>query len=148
MTSADGTSPMPGDVGRTAPEVPSAAGQWTAVIDAAQPWNRTGIHLQAGVRYEFRAEGEWWDAQNPSGPDGYASPNLVMRLAEFWRRERHARWFALIGALDEDPQTQFVIGASARYTPGRSGELTCYANDWSSKYKNNRGKLALTVRQL
>ena len=110
-------------------------------------WNRTGIKVEAGVRYALTATGTWIDKKYESSPDGYRSPNLLMKLAEFRRRMRHANWFALIGALDEDESTQFVIGSERDYTPPRSGELTCFANDWRSAYSNNTGTVTLTVKR-
>jgi len=124
------------------------AGPATATIEARLPWNRTGIRLQAGSRYELTATGLWIDKNYEAGPDGYVSPNLLMRLGEFRRRVPKARWFALVGALDEDESTQFVIGSRMVYTPVRSGELTCFANDWGSKYDNNSGTLTLSVNLL
>ena len=124
------------------------AGPATATIEARLPWNRTGIRLQAGSRYELTATGLWIDKNYEAGPDGYVSPNLLMRLGEFRRRVPKARWFALVGALDEDESTQFVIGSRMVYTPVRSGELTCFANDWRSKYDNNSGTLTLSVNLL
>ena len=124
------------------------AGPATATIEARLPWNRTGIRLQAGSRYELTATGLWIDKNYEAGPDGYVSPNLLMRLGEFRRRVPKAKWFALVGALDEDESTQFVIGSRMVYTPVRSGELTCFANDWGSKYDNNSGTLTLSVNLL
>jgi hypothetical protein len=124
------------------------AGPASATIDARLPWNRTGIRLQAGSRYELTATGLWVDKNYEAGPDGYVSPNLLMKLGEFRRRVPKAKWFALIGALDEDESTQFVIGSRMVYTPVRSGELTCFANDWRSKYDNNSGALTLSVNLL
>lgn len=120
----------------------------SATIEARLPWNRTSIHLLAGSRYELTATGLWIDKKYESGPDGYVSPNLLMKLGEFRRRVPKARWFALIGALDADESTQFVIGARTTYEPPRTGELTCFANDWQSKYENNSGSVTLSVKRL
>lgn len=118
-----------------------------ATIDSTKPWNHTGIQLEAGKSYEMTATGEWVDKIYACGPDGYNSPNLLMRLAEFKRRVPKAKWFALIGAIDEDLATAFVIGGGYTFQAPRSGELTAFANDWASKYGNNRGSVELTVRQ-
>lgn len=119
----------------------------TAVIDSRQLWNRTGITLEGGVTCEITATGTWIDKKYEAGPDGYDSPNLLMKLAEAGRRVRGAKWLALVGALDGDESTQFVIGRGVRYTPPRTGELTCFANDWRSKYGNNRGSVTVSVRR-
>jgi hypothetical protein len=115
------------------------------IIEPSRIWNHTGLRLDAGVTYDLRAEGRWIDRTYECGPDGYDSPNLIMKLAELGRRMRQAKWFALVGAIDEAEATQFVIGSQAVYVPPRSGELTCFANDWMSKYGNNRGAVVLTV---
>jgi hypothetical protein len=117
----------------------------TAQIAARAAWNRTGIILQAGHTYSMTASGEWFDWRNVCGPDGYPSPNWLFRLAEPLRRARHEQWFTLIGALDRDKRTLFRIGTSCGYTAQRSGELTCFANDLSLFYLNNRGRAALSV---
>jgi hypothetical protein len=115
------------------------------IVEAARIWNHTHVRLEAGVTYDLVAEGRWVDKVHACGPDGYDSPNLLMKLAEFGRRVRGAKWFALIGALDEDPATAVVIGSRATWIPPRDGELTCFANDWRSMYGNNRGSVTLTV---
>lgn len=39
-------------------------------VQARNQWNETGIFLEAGAVYEFRANGEWVDKDLPCGPDG------------------------------------------------------------------------------
>ncbi len=116
------------------------------VVDARRRWNRTGIHLEAGKRYDFEAApGETWhDAAIACGPEGYESGRL--RRFERWRRIPYANWFVLIGALDGDTATAFPIGSGKEnYIPLRSGELCCFAKDvWFMSW-NNRGRIGLTV---
>ncbi|MBI2185720.1 MAG: hypothetical protein HYU37_01205 [Acidobacteria bacterium] len=123
-------------------------------IFAEKFWSHTGIHLKAGVVYDIRATGTWLDASIRTGPAGYASTDVsplkvpFFKLAESRRRVPTANWFALIGALDEDESTQFVIGPGTPahgFTPPRDGELTCFANDLRSKYDNNSGAIEITV---
>jgi hypothetical protein len=116
-----------------------------ATIDSRVPWNHTGIRVRAGTTYVLTAAGTWIDKKYTSGPDGYDSPNLVMKAAEFNRRVRTAKWFALVCALDERASTQFVVGRRVEYAAATGGELTCFANDWMSKYGNNSGSVTLTV---
>jgi hypothetical protein len=47
----------------------------TAMIDAREPWNETGIRLVAGEQYRFHAEGEWVDWFVTCDADGYDSVN-------------------------------------------------------------------------
>jgi hypothetical protein len=39
-------------------------------IYAMFPWNETGLYLEAGVTYQFKAVGEWLDRTVTCGPDG------------------------------------------------------------------------------
>lgn len=93
-------------------------------IYADQPWNDTGIFLEAGVEYAFAAKGEWLDRDIVSGPDGNpdekkfseiirAAGTLLGKLeglfkritgnaeADFkgTRRIEIAPWFCLMGAI-------------------------------------------------
>ena len=97
----------------------------------------------------------------PSADAFSAAGKLLATVAtrEGWTAEAHpslvhdallaaAKWFALIGALDEDEATQFVIGTKIVFTSPRAGELTCFANDWRSKYDNNKGTVTIAVTPL
>ena len=116
---------------------------------AARPrWVDTGIRLEAGGTYRFAASGSWQDRGIVAGPEGYASPNAVMRFTERWRRVPGAPWFALIGSVDRSRHTLFEIGASASCSPPRDGILSCFANDLSLMYVNNSGTISLTVTRI
>lgn len=94
-------------------------------VYAADPWNYTGLYLQAGVTYRFTASGRWVDHATPYGPDGMPegrlhrdevartlssilswgedltrtvadSETIELRLT---RRRDDLRWFCLCGAL-------------------------------------------------
>jgi hypothetical protein len=120
----------------------------TVTVQASKKWNETGIRLIAGQEYEFKATGEWVDLIYHSDAEGYASPNWYMRMSERWRRVRKDNWFALIGALDYDPSSFFKIGTSCMKVMERSGTLTCFANDVSIMYWNNKGSIQLTVTRI
>lgn len=120
----------------------------TITIEAWKFWNDTGIYLVAGQEYEFTAEGTWTDWFIPCGADGFASPNLAMMSVEWMRRAPRERWFALIGAVGHDPETQFLIGKERVLPIPANGMLACFANDTPFAYWNNAGSLRLTVRRL
>lgn len=120
----------------------------TVTITAKPLWNDTGISLQAGGLYRLQATGQWSDASIICGPAGYASPNWWMGVLERFRRSPYDPWFALIGAVDHDPGTQFLIGTDCLMTASRSGQLTCFANDVAIAYWNNTGVVELTVTRL
>ena len=127
------------------------------MVEAVEPWNWTGIFLQAGVAYTFQGDGQWQDGGRVSGPDG-TSGTLVQRLNGRLRRYRGANWFCLVGAIADgsdagvgadghvQPLAMFRIGSGATYTPQHSGYLYCFANDADGFYWNNRGRVKLTVR--
>ena len=97
------------------------------VVDvfANQPWNETGIWLEAGTDYEFKATGEWLDAKIKCGPegtkDGKFEPSEIFHIAgslvgkietllnnfikrpeidfRFTKRHENLPWFSLIGAI-------------------------------------------------
>ncbi|MDD5330280.1 MAG: DUF2235 domain-containing protein [Sulfuricella sp.] len=95
----------------------------TLPIFAAQHWNDTGIYLEAGARYAFKASGEWLDSTikcGPGGPKaGFQPGKAAYSLASLWglgvklvrmlprlqgtkfgmRREENMPWFALVGAI-------------------------------------------------
>jgi hypothetical protein len=90
-------------------------------------------------------DGEWLDWGKPSGAEGYDSPSRLFRLVERFRRHSTAKWFALVGTVDRDRATQFVLGGVASFVAPSSGELVCYANDLSVMRWNNSGEVRLTV---
>ncbi len=123
-----------------------------AIIQAGLEWNKTDIELEAGCTYDFSVVGTWMDASIECSADGYPPPELKlwqkMILACFspLRRVRSEKWFALIGVIDQDMSTAFLIGQEAKgIKVAHSGKLTCFANDVPFKYGNNSGAVTLTV---
>ncbi|MBW7903553.1 MAG: DUF2235 domain-containing protein [Rhodocyclaceae bacterium] len=105
---------------------PLAAGQSVTVdIFANQPWNDTGVWLEAGVGYRFEAVGEWLDSSIKCGPAGTRDGNfqpaevahlvgsLWGRIEKLWKavgrneavdfrftkRYEEYPWFCLVGAV-------------------------------------------------
>src|SRR5215831_2225540 len=97
------------------------------IIKAHSDWNRTGILLTPGERFLLAANGRWVDFFLCHGPAGDPGRGY-MRLFEHCKRIPNANWFALIGALDCDLNTAFVIGQGMVLTVPTGGELTCFAN--------------------
>lgn len=104
----------------------------TVPVAARCPWNDTGVVLERGHTYRLTATGEWVDARNRCGPEGYASNNLFLHLAEWARRDPSEPWFALIGAQDHDLSTRFAIGAGTECHPRHTGELVSRTTSRSS----------------
>jgi hypothetical protein len=94
-------------------------------IYAAQPWNPTGVWLEAGETYTFKAAGEWLDSSVRSGPQGTDDGNFQLAEAahlagsifgkaeelikkvtgnkaadfRFTKRHEDMPWFCLVGAI-------------------------------------------------
>ncbi len=94
-------------------------------IFAVEPWNETGLYLEAGATYRFETSGEWldWgDASSPGGLDDgeFQKGDIVRKLStvlgwgeklwknlthndeadfKFTRREEDLPWFSLVGAV-------------------------------------------------
>ncbi|HZS11994.1 MAG TPA: hypothetical protein VFA38_07075 [Nitrospirales bacterium] len=105
----------------------------------------TGIALELGVLYQLSVveiDG-WQDGHQPCDANGHDV--WYLRLARFKRRVPEANWLALMGAIDDGEP--FLIGMSRTYTPTRSGQLICFANDAGFGYGNNKGWLKLQIRR-
>jgi hypothetical protein len=114
-------------------------------INSRARWVDTGVMLVASTPYRLATTGRWKDANIETDAAGYESANIFQRLTERWRRMPGARWFALIGAIDQRPETQFLIGKGCLYEATVNGRLTCFANDLPRFYFNNSGSVLLTV---
>lgn len=121
----------------------------SARIYAAEKWNQTGITLTKGEVYRITAVGLWVDLDFSYGPAGGPAQSIFQRVFEWARRRPHDDWFTLIGAIDAQDPTMFRIGSSYPvYTPPKSGQLTCFANDCPWAYGNNKGFVDLTVTRI
>jgi hypothetical protein len=90
----------------------------------------------------------WKDAWRKCGPDGW-EPWWLLPFS-FLKRDRSGKWLALIVAVDD--RESFVVSDGVRNNiviqPSRCGKLRFYANDASFMYWNNRGSIAVSVRQV
>ena len=118
----------------------------------ARPWwNATGILLEAGSNYRFSCDlsQQWFDASIPSGADGYISKNVLQSMTEKLRRVPVENWFVLMGAIDKDSSTTFRIGSMLNsYSPSKTGQLYCFANDLWLFYFNNSGALSILITRI
>jgi hypothetical protein len=119
------------------------------VVDAAKLWNPSGIALKAGSIYDVKVEGDqtWKDWYIAAGPDGYTRETL--RPWEFLRRVPDQNWFKFTGTIGRDEKSPIPIGkALTNFSPNKSGELVCFANDIAWMYWNNRGSISVTVTRV
>ena len=113
-------------------------------VYAKQPWNWTGVYLEAGTKYHFSAKGQWMDGTISCGPGGSSDVGFSIKkvghlLGDFMgsleqgykgltgresadfvgsKRFEHADWFQLVGAVADGGN------------PGRDGthdQLTTFA---------------------
>lgn len=119
-----------------------------ATIEVKEKWNDTGIEFVSGHEYRFAATGWWTDWWIECDADGYASPTPILKTTEGLRRSPCSRWFALIGAINEDKRTQFEVGTERTLIAPASETLTCFANDLSLMYWNNRDSVQLIVTRM
>jgi len=122
----------------------------TVVICSKDPRNRTGILLKKEGVYSFEVSPRnqhWKDAWLPAfNANGRISPHFT--FVHLWKRKVNAKWFALIGSINDKKPTYFKIGKKKEnYVPGVDGELVCFANDVKNekRYDNNKGSLTLIV---
>lgn len=119
-----------------------------AVVAAWAPWNDTAIDLAAGGRYRMHANGIWFDRQFKATPAGIAPQNFVQRIAVPLLRFANGRYMTLIGCIDKNMDSAFVIGDNVEITAPTSGRLWCFANDVRLAYGNNSGSINLRVERL
>jgi hypothetical protein len=120
-------------------------------ISSREKWGKTGVTLEQGGRYFFRASGRWWDAWIPCDANGYDRKYLNQAKQYLRCTTGDARWFMLIGAINESPDSLFAIGDGSRWSNGwvtpASGKLSVFANDISGFYWNNFCSITLEVWQ-
>lgn len=138
-----------------------AGAKTTTVALAHQKFNRTGLFLKEGAKYEISVEpGDakeqtWKDASIECDANGWnregeslGIKEVLIAGMEFLRRVPDADWFCLCGSIGDTDDTAFRIGLKETITASCSGELCLFANDLDRFYGNNFGKLIVTVRNL
>jgi hypothetical protein len=131
------------DAGHPAPDT---ALNRTIFIPADRRLFRTGVPLDPTQPLRFTATGRWRDLHLGADAGGIAEPNAFQRLFARFKRIPQARYMALIGCVDGDLATAFVIGTGlAMWASPRAGELCCFANDVPGFYWNNSGWVSLTI---
>ena len=125
----------------------------TFPVDAWKEWNPSGIQVVAGGGYAIRVAEiteEWKDAAVTSSPSkGWGRP--ASWIGSLFRRRARARdlpMYTLVGSIDEDDTTFFLIGDATLLQASKEGQLQAFANDWPGRYSNNKGRLTLRVRRV
>lgn len=132
-------------------------------VFALNPWNRTGLYLQAGGTYRFKAEGQWLDRTTASGPEGMADgkfepADLIHALADlggdaeilfkrlgggaatdFWGTKRHEdlNWFQLVGAIANGAGEDAEMGPDEVIAIGKGCDYTPKRSGYLYAYAND-----------
>lgn len=118
-------------------------------IDPKLPCIRTGLRVQHEAWYTTTIEviEAWKDWFVPASPStGWLGIYRVLEpLIRRGARTTHYPMYSLVGGIDNDDATLFMLATSVPWQPSRDGELTCFANDYVSGYCNNRGRLNLSI---
>jgi hypothetical protein len=124
---------------------------WTGQIDSRPYWNDVPLMLQGGGRYYLRASDQWLDWHTECTANGYDKGYMTLAKGLLRCQAPGATWFTLIGSIEQDTGTQFVIGDGSRWPDGwiapKSGRLSCFANDGWWFYWNNKGTVTLEIWQ-
>lgn len=109
-------------------------------VDPRALYYPSGIEIEAGARYAFRAEGKWADSWIKCGPEGWHGLLLTAGNRLPWKP-----FFLLCGAVGWDLEHAFGIGSELPDWPAPADigeltdrQLTFFANDWRRRYGNNR----------
>jgi hypothetical protein len=70
-----------------------------------------------------------------------------MDLSTSAKRVPSARWFQLIGVVNQNPAYVIKLGTDGTFTAAESGRLWAFANDAESFYFNNSGVVELHIHE-
>lgn len=113
-----------------------------ATISSICPSERyfpSGVIVTPGATYQISAEGVWKDGWVTVGARGWRG-----LLLEAWNRLPWKPFFLLGGSIGQHDQNAFAIGQARCWSAPSSlhniadRQLYFFANDWPSKYQNNR----------
>ncbi len=111
-------------------------------VDAAQPWQDTGLYIEAGQPITILASGTWGDPAGNTNAGGRTSQVLTGRRNEI--AMPGAPVMLLIARIG--PQgTPFRVGLRTEHVAQREGTLYLMANDRFDMLSDNQGTLRVTV---
>ncbi|WP_421735617.1 hypothetical protein [Cellulomonas sp.] len=112
-------------------------------LPATQIWTAMGVGCEAGDVLDIAMSGSASHDQTASGtvgPTGLLDPRFHQYNVEGFP---DANTMTIIGSLDEDPDTFFVVGEKATYVCTKDGELYLGVNDVG--VQNNSGAFEATI---
>ena len=142
-------------------EAPAGATKLKEIeVDPSNPDVPTNINAEVGAQYFFKAEGCWGDWFMECGPHGWG-PNWNPFAGK--NRIKWRPFFLLCGNVGKKEDHAFCIGDRYTWTVPSTvydlkrgdRKLYLFANDWKSRYQNNRalkpeegGPLKVTIYRL
>ena len=129
----------------------------TVKVEAILKYNWSGILMEEGAKYRFKAEGKWHDADIECNAAGWKTERLgwaketIIRTFEDNRRCPQADWFELVGAYSDNDDDLFRLGEAVNgveITAVKTAPLWFFANDLSYAYGNNCGEINVTITRI
>jgi hypothetical protein len=126
---------------------PSGEGQGSAdqvrvTVSAVEPWQDTGLYIEAGQAITILASGTWGDPAGSTNAGGRTSQVLEGRRNEI--AVPGAPVMMLVARIG--PQgTPFRVGLRTEYVSPRAGNLFLMANDRFDMLSDNQGTMRVTV---
>lgn len=122
-------------------------------VDSYSECNNSGILMNTNESYRFEVNPpgqEWWDGKFLGSFTAEGRNTAWMYFAVPVVRMPSAKWFSLLGSIDDKRSTYFKIGTYKEdYTPPSNGELVCFTNDVRRFYEhNNTGIISLTITRI
>lgn len=123
------------------------------LVEAKKKNNATFVVIKPGMEYLFVAKGCWADWLIGCGANGWGPD---WNPLNYFNRIKWKPIFTLCGSIGanwNDPTRTFVIGEQASWTAPsslqdlneESRRLYLFANDWQSRYGNNKGQLTVNI---
>jgi len=130
------------------PQPQPLGGGHTLNVEAARAWQASGIYVEAGRQISIESTGEFVVARHPkpwrSTADGVS--------LEYYRGQPLGKlMLTVVAPMPQEPDFSpplvlIPIGASARITVPRSGELQFRINEATGHLADNSGALTVTIR--
>jgi hypothetical protein len=118
------------------------ADQVRLTVNALDPWQDTGLYIEAGQAITLVASGTWGDPAGNTNAGGRTSQILNGRRNEV--AVPGAPVMMLVARIG--PQgTPFTVGLRTEYVASRAGNLYLMANDRFDMLSDNQGTLRVTV---
>ncbi len=118
------------------------ADRFETAVDARQPWQDSGVFIEAGLRVMISGSGTWGDMAGMTDVNGREGQVLGGRRDEV--ALPGAPVMLLVGKIGADG-IPFRIGNGTQLTATRAGQLFLMANDRYDTLYDNRGRVSVRI---